>query len=101
MAGQPRTRPRRLRQMARQRDGDAPVDNAVGASLSFAVRWQLRHCQLLKVKGQSAGAQFKQATKLVVKDSWLASYRVVSTRSCIAWFLQYSVLGELKSQTGY
>ena len=46
-----------------------------------------------KVKGQSAGAQFKQAAKLVVKDGWLASYRVVSTRSCIAWFLQYSVLG--------
>lgn len=43
--------------------------------------------------GQSSSSQLFRAARLVVQDGWLAPWRVVTARSCLAWFLQYSMIG--------
>ena len=44
-------------------------------------------------KKKAPTSDLLRAAQLVVKDGWLAPWRVVSARSCIAWFLQYSIMG--------
>ena len=41
----------------------------------------------------SGRGQLSQACKLAFRDGWLAPYRVITARSGVAWFLQYSIMG--------
>ena len=41
----------------------------------------------------SGGSQFAQAFKITFKEGWTAPFRVVTSRSVVAWMLQYSIMG--------
>jgi len=41
----------------------------------------------------SGRGQMGQAFRLVFKDGWLAPYKVITSRSMVAWFFQYSIMG--------
>ncbi|EJK46134.1 hypothetical protein THAOC_35218 [Thalassiosira oceanica] len=63
--------------------------------------WQLRRVLIdqvsqasLKTRGLVNGSnQFRQAVKLTFEKGMLAPYRVVTSASLVAWFMQYSVMG--------
>ena len=41
----------------------------------------------------AGGGAFRQACDIAFKDGWLAPYRVITSRSLVAWSLQYSIMG--------
>lgn len=52
-----------------------------------------RLAMVLNSSQVSGASQFGQACKIVFADGTLAPYRNVGRVSCVAWFLQYSVMG--------
>jgi hypothetical protein len=41
----------------------------------------------------SGKGQFSQAFKITFQDGWMAPFKVLTPRSGVAWFLQYSIMG--------
>jgi hypothetical protein len=56
-------------------------------------RWGTQQYSASSTQAQQQSSQLLRAARLVVKDGWLAPWRVVTARSCVAWFLQYSMIG--------
>jgi len=66
----------------------------VWGTLIRAIGMPLEKIALTANSAQVSGqGQYRQAFKITFEEGWAAPFRVLTARSGIAWFLQYSIMG--------